>query len=159
MKKRPAAKTEVILELFPSSSFAHCSDIRPALSARLGGAHDSALPSRCTKPPSLVTVHRVARAPRPATLPRKTLTVATRSNRQRCGEGFGEGKPAGSLCFPLRPVNGYCPRYAGHKFIILRSHYDYARSRIWHLERPRIFTDETRISAGRLMLCKHRLTR
>jgi hypothetical protein len=41
-----------------------------------------------------VTVHGPGRAPRPATLPRKTLTVPTPSNRQRCGEGLREGKPA-----------------------------------------------------------------
>jgi hypothetical protein len=50
-----------------------------------------------------VTVHGSGRAPRPATLPRMTLTVPTPSNRQRCGEG----KPAGLLCPSPRPVNGY----------------------------------------------------
>ena len=39
-----------------------------------------------------VTVHVAVRAPRPATLPRKSWPLQTHSNRQRCGEGLGEGK-------------------------------------------------------------------
>jgi arylsulfatase A-like enzyme len=55
----------------------------------------------------MVTVHGSARAPRPATLPCRSLPLQTHSNRQRCGEGLGEGKPAKLLCPAPRPVNGY----------------------------------------------------
>jgi hypothetical protein len=49
---------------------------------------------------------RVGRAPRPATLPRKTLAVPTRSGRQRCGEGLGEG---------LSFIRKYCLEFSAAK--------------------------------------------
>ena len=42
---------------------------------------------------------RVGACPRPATLPRGSRSLRNNSNRQRCGEGLGEGKPAKSLCY------------------------------------------------------------
>jgi hypothetical protein len=47
---------------------------------------------------SRVSVHRASRAPRPATLPRRSLPLRTHSNRQRCGEGFRGGESPGWLC-------------------------------------------------------------
>jgi Tfp pilus assembly protein PilV len=44
------------------------------------------------------TADRSPRAPRPPTLPRNGSQLQTRSNRQRCGEGLGEGKSCGLLC-------------------------------------------------------------
>ena len=45
-----------------------------------------------------VTVHGAVRAPRPATLPQVASQRPVGSNRQRCGEGLGEGKPGKTLC-------------------------------------------------------------
>ena len=39
----------------------------------------------------IVTVHGSLRAPRPATLPRRSQELQIHLNRQRCGEGLGEG--------------------------------------------------------------------
>ena len=55
-----------------------------------------------------VTVHGSLCAPRPATLPRKSLPLQNHLNWQRCGEGLGEGKPARSLC-PASPARERLP--------------------------------------------------
>ena len=65
-----------------------------------------------------VTVHGPVRAPLPTTLPRRTLRCQVHANRQRCGEGLGEGKPAKWLHpAPLDCERSLCgtPTGAGHK--------------------------------------------
>jgi hypothetical protein len=58
-----------------------------------------------------VSVHGASGAPRPATLPRRSLPLQTHSSRQRCGEGLGEGNPAKSLC-PSPPARERLPWFS-----------------------------------------------